>query len=118
MSLSPPIVTSYGIAGIKIAEHLWSGSILLLPSGVQVWHHGSPLKEDDFNFINENEINEDFLLIVGMGSRSVFLDQQLEKNLQKRSVPFEVMATSAACRCYNLLLAEGGRRLVAALLPL
>ncbi len=118
----PPVVESYGLAGVKIGGRLWSEPILLLPSGVRVWRHSNPLKADDFDFLDEQAIgeqviDENSLLIVGMGEKTVFLGQKLEKSLQKRSVPFEVMATSAACRCYNLLLAEG-RRVVAALLPL
>lgn len=121
----PPIVESYGLAGIRVHERLWSDPILLLPSGVKAWKHSNPLKANDFEFLDELATNknlledslEDFLLIVGTGAKAVFLEQKLEKTLQKRAVPFEVMATPAACRCYNLLLAEG-RVVIAALLPL
>ena len=92
---------------------------------MKAWKHSNPLKANDFEFLDELATNknlledslEDFLLIVGTGAKAVFLEQKLEKTLQKRSVPFEVMATPAACRCYNLLLAEG-RVVIAALLPL
>jgi len=55
------------------------------------------------------------LVIFGSGSRLRFPKPGLLKPLMARRIGFETMDTAAACRTYNVLLAEG-RAVVAALL--
>ena len=55
------------------------------------------------------------LVIFGSGSRLRFPPPALLKALMARRIGFETMDTPAACRTYNVLLAEG-RAVVAALL--
>jgi uncharacterized protein len=55
------------------------------------------------------------IVILGTGSRQVFPEPRLFVSLMDLGVGYEVMATDAACRTYNILLAEG-RRVLAALI--
>ena len=55
------------------------------------------------------------LVIFGSGSRLRFPKPALLQPLMTRRIGFETMDTAAACRTYNVLLAEG-RAVVAALL--
>ena len=55
------------------------------------------------------------LVIFGSGSRIRFVHPSLLKPLIERRIGIETMDTAAACRTYNVLLAEG-RSVVAALL--
>jgi uncharacterized protein len=55
------------------------------------------------------------LVVFGSGSRLRFVSPQLQRALMSARVGVETMDTAAACRTYNVLLAEG-RRVVAALL--
>jgi len=55
------------------------------------------------------------LVIFGSGARLRFPPPAILKALMARRIGFEVMDTPAACRTYNVLLAEG-RAVVAALL--
>ena len=55
------------------------------------------------------------LVIFGSGARLRFPHPSLMKILISRRIGFETMDTAAACRTYNVLLAEG-RAVVAALL--
>ena len=55
------------------------------------------------------------LVIFGSGSRIRFVHPALLKALTERRIGVETMDTAAACRTYNVLLAEG-RSVVAALL--
>lgn len=57
------------------------------------------------------------VVIIGTGARHVFLPQELIAPLTRAGIGVEVMSTSAACRTYNILSAEG-RRIVALLLPI
>ncbi|MBL8201936.1 MAG: Mth938-like domain-containing protein [Chromatiales bacterium] len=55
------------------------------------------------------------VILFGTGTRHRFADNRLMTAIMSRGVGFEVMATRAACRTYNVLTAED-RRVVAALL--
>ena len=55
------------------------------------------------------------LVIFGSGSRLRFAKPALLRPLMARRIGFETMDTAAACRTYNVLLAEG-RAVAAALL--
>lgn len=55
------------------------------------------------------------LVIFGSGSRLRFPNPAFLKTLMARRIGFETMDTPAACRTYNVLLAEG-RAVVAALI--
>ena len=55
------------------------------------------------------------LVIFGSGSKIRFVRPALLKSLIERRIGVETMDTAAACRTYNVLLAEG-RSVVAALL--
>ena len=55
------------------------------------------------------------LVIFGSGSRLRFPPPAILKQLMARRIGFETMDTPAACRTYNVLLAEG-RAVVAALI--
>ena len=57
------------------------------------------------------------LVIFGSGSRIRFVRPALLRPLTERRIGVETMDTAAACRTYNVLLAEG-RRVAAALIPL
>lgn len=55
------------------------------------------------------------IVLLGTGARLDFPDRALLVPLHKAGIGVEVMDTPAACRTYNLLLAEG-RNVVAALI--
>lgn len=55
------------------------------------------------------------VILFGTGATHRFAGNRLMTAIMSRGVGFEVMATSAACRTYNVLIAED-RRVVAALL--
>ena len=49
------------------------------------------------------------VVIIGTGARHVFLPQELIAPLMHAGIGVEIMSTSAACRTYNILSAEGRR---------
>jgi uncharacterized protein len=55
------------------------------------------------------------VILFGTGTMHQFASNRLVTTIMSRGVGFEVMATDAACRTYNVLAAED-RRVVAALL--
>lgn len=57
------------------------------------------------------------LLLLGAGSRMQLMPKALRVSLREAGLVVEVMDSGAACRTYNVLLAEE-RRVAAALLPM
>ncbi|MEA3274188.1 MAG: Mth938-like domain-containing protein [Pseudomonadota bacterium] len=55
------------------------------------------------------------VIVVGTGERQVFPDPPLYFSLLERGVGVEIMDTGAACRTYNILMAEG-RKVAAGLI--
>jgi uncharacterized protein len=56
------------------------------------------------------------ILLIGTGSKQVFLQPQLTVFFYQKGIGVEVMTTDAACRTFNVLVSEG-RNVVAALMP-
>ena len=109
-------IDAYGNGGFRFADMSHRGSILCLPSGIHAW---SPLLMAQVTIealapvlAASGEIN---LLLLGTGSDQVFPPRQLRRLLEAAGIGLEAMATGAAARTYNVLLAEG-RRSGAALL--
>ncbi len=57
------------------------------------------------------------VILLGTGARQVFPTLPLLSRALTRGMGIEVMDTGAACRTYNILMAEG-RQVVAGLLPI
>jgi len=81
----------------------------------------------EWNVKSVGDINEESLqvvfdlqpevILIGTGNTQVFLPPATQAHFFRRNFGFEVMTTDAACRTFNVLVAEG-REVVAALLPL
>ena len=72
--------------------------------------------------INEESLQVIFdlqpeVILLGTGQTQVFLPPAIQVHFFRRNFGFEVMTTDAACRTFNVLVAEG-RHVVAALMPL
>ena len=57
------------------------------------------------------------VILLGTGETQIFLPPAIQVHFFQRNFGFEVMTTDAACRTFNVLVAEG-RHVVAALMPL
>jgi uncharacterized protein len=85
----------------------WEGAVLAWPVG-----RFDELAEAHFAALAELAPE---LVIFGSGERLRFVRAALMRGLIERRIGVETMDTAAACRTYNVLLAEG-RSVVAALL--
>jgi uncharacterized protein len=70
------------------------------------------LKSADFDILQELKPE---IVLLGTGERHRFPHPRLLRPMLERNLGVEVMATAAACRTYNVIVAEG-RRVAAALL--
>ena len=109
-------IEAYGNGGFRFAGMSHRGSILCLPSGVMAWSvmSAASLTEDSLSAVLAERDAIGFLLL-GMGRSVGVLPAVLRKMFVEAMVGLEPMDTGAACRTYNVLLAEG-RPVAAALI--
>lgn len=109
-------IDAYGNGGFRFAGMSHRGSLLLLPSGMKAWPPVVPAEvtlDSLAPLIAERAGIEIFLY--GSGAVQVFPGKAVVAALADRGLYIETMTTGAACRTYNLLLAEG-RAVAAAVL--
>lgn len=108
-------IHSYAAGEVLINEQRYSSSVIVTPN--QIIDDWPPQEFADLtaeHFATLTGLNPQ-IVILGTGPDLQFPDTALYANLVNQGVGVEVMATSAACRTYNLLVAEG-RNVAAALL--
>jgi uncharacterized protein len=113
-----PLVQRYRVGGFTIGGVTLTGSVLILPDRAVGWA-ASAMDEvtlDGLAALRTAEPSVD-LLLLGTGPAFALAPAALREGLRGWGIVVETMATPAACRTYNLLVAEG-RRVAAALLAL
>ena len=110
-------VTGYEHDWIEINSVRFSHSLIVMPEAPPVrWPVRSfdDLQASDFDPI---EMQAPDLLILGTGQRQRFVTPRLIAGLIARRIGVECMDNQAACRTYNILMAEGRKVALAAILP-
>ncbi|CAK0749183.1 NADH dehydrogenase (ubiquinone) 1 alpha subcomplex assembly factor 3 [uncultured Gammaproteobacteria bacterium] len=113
------VIDRYGPGQFVIAGTLYQQAMLVFPDHAQAWQ---PSAEDglltfaDFAPVLAATPKVE-LLIIGTGPTMAVLPAEVRRGLRAAGVAVECVDTRAACRTYNVLLAEE-RRVAAALLPL
>ena len=107
-------ITAYGGGVFKVNQEEWSSSIILTAENVVKWENAGS-DESAIESLIEQLPSEIEILLIGTGERGEFISPALRQKVRaKTGAGIEVMDTGAACRTYNVLLAEG-RQVVAAL---
>lgn len=116
-SFSPSLrIEAYDARGILVGGEWLQGPLLLGPAGVQSWSLPAGFAPDATSMAAVLALRP-ALVLLGTGERQRFPAAPVLRPLVEAGIGCEVMDTGAACRTFNLLLAEG-RNVVAALLPL
>ncbi|MEN3363024.1 MAG: hypothetical protein V7606_298 [Burkholderiales bacterium] len=100
-------VTAYDDAGVDINAVRFSHSLVVLPEVAPVaWPPASfdALTHEHFEQINAAQPD---VVILGTGKRQRFVHPKLTASLTARRIGVECMDNQAACRTYNILMAEG-----------
>lgn len=101
-------IDAYGNGGFRFADMSHKGSLLCLPSGIYGWDVSNPEDLSAGNFERLfKEADEIEILLVGSGLDLVPLHDGLRKKLRSVNISADPMATGAAVRTYNVLVAEG-----------
>lgn len=108
------LFSGYGPGYVAVNNVRYERNVLVSPDAVADWlvEDFRALRASDFAFIAERRPE---ILILGTGSKQRFLSPELGRALAAGGAGVEVMDTRAACRTYNILVAES-RRVVAAIL--
>jgi len=114
MTCAPPrypgraAIDTYGNGGFRFAHMSHRGSILCLPSGIYAWGPSSPSEIGAASLLPVLAEGAALgLLLLGTGHHQRMPDADVARALQQAGIGFEAMDTGAACRTYNVLLAEG-----------
>lgn len=108
------LVTGYGTDHVRINGERHTRSLVVLPDALHPW---PPARVEDLDAHNLGLLDAlpGEILLLGTGRRLHFPAPALRAMLCARGRGLEVMDTGAACRTYNILLAEG-RAVICALL--
>ena len=109
-------VTAYGPDWIEINRRRFDGAVVVMPEGeVVAWsaQRFETLSAADFESLLARAPE---LVLLGTGQKQRFPHPRLTAPLTAAGFGVDVMNTHAACRTYNILLAEGSR-VLAGLLP-
>ena len=116
LSQEKQAIDAYGTDGFKIAGTVYKKNILItgdntLPLESQTLETLNP------DIIDQLVLSKTELLLVGSGSYIAPLPNHIKTRLQHHNIATEIMDTGAACRTYNVLLAEGRNVAVILILP-
>ncbi|MEX0810341.1 MAG: Mth938-like domain-containing protein [Dongiaceae bacterium] len=112
------IIESYGSGRFRIAGQIHQGSVLVFPERTEAWSVSAPQNvtvETLAAVVAAGRAGEVELLLLGCGPRLTQVAPALRAALRAAGVGVEPMDTGAACRTFNVLMAEG-RRVAAALI--
>lgn len=109
------LITGYGEGWVEINEKRYQHSLIVLPNQlITDWPAA------DFDSLTETHFERiaqlaPELVLLGTGATHRFIHPRLGRPLLDIGVGLECMDTAAACRTYNILMAEG-RHVAAALI--
>lgn len=112
------IIEAYGEGRFRISGAVIAGSALVFSTRTTPWAAADMegVTVDSLaEIVAAGQAGEVELLLLGCGRRLAPVPRALREALRAAGVVIEPMDTGAACRTYNLLMAEG-RRVAAALI--
>jgi len=107
---------AYGDHAFKFGDRRFDGSVLITPRGIYPWDTESASKASLASLARILDVASEIdFLIIGTGETHARLPTDLLARLAQSKLYPDQMQTGAACRTYNVLIAEG-RRVAAALI--
>jgi uncharacterized protein len=110
------VIDSYGTQGFRVSGVAYQGALIVMPDASLAWHVDSLAEVTVASLSPVTERGTIEILLLGCGRRMQMVAPALRQGLRAAGIVVDAMDTGAACRTYNILLAEG-RRVAAALLP-
>lgn len=109
------IIESYGDGRFRVSGRSHEGSVLVFPQEILSWDLSdiAALSVESLTPVIERASDIEVLLL-GCGAQMALVPSALRSTLRESGIVIEPMDTGAACRTFNVLMAE--ERLVAAAL--
>ena len=104
------MVEAYGDGGFKVSGVVYKGAVIVFPGRSLAWEvsdFASLTVEQFAPIMAAGQAGEISLMLLGCGPRMLMLPATFRQSLRTVGIVSEVMDTGAACRTYNVLLAEG-----------
>jgi uncharacterized protein len=108
------VIQAYGQGRFRVSGRVFEGSILLTPDSAEPWPVRRP-RDITASSLDPVPADAVDILLVGCGERFGPPPKGLAEALRARGLALEWMDTGAACRTFNVLMAED-RRCAAALI--
>lgn len=110
------IIQSYADGAFRVSGQVHEGAVIVTASVTVPW--SPPAAPADLAPAHFKDIPEGIdVILLGTGVKMQFLPPAVRAGLKEAGLPvIDVMDTGAACRTYNVLMAEG-RRVAACLMP-
>jgi uncharacterized protein len=110
------VIERYGASGFRVSGVVYHRSVLVFPDRTVPWDaaSASDVTMDALAPVIGHGGVE--ILLLGLGRSSCAVPATLRTALRNVGIALEPMDTGAACRTYNVLVAED-RRVAAALIP-
>lgn len=102
------VIQAYGSDGFKISGKFYTSNVIVFPDRVEAWLSGD--LKDVLPYKDELDV-----VLYGTGRTLKILKSTDRQAYRAQGFHVDPMDTGAACRTYNVLMAEG-RRVAAALL--
>lgn len=126
VDITPPLpeqrqlIQSYGDGGFRIAGVDYAGSVLIEAEQTHPWPIVDPASITLVSLAPLTQTigaqrGSGVVMLLGTGSDPASVDKGLRMELRALGIGLEVMGTGAACRTFNVLLAEE-RAVIAALI--
>ena len=110
------IIERYAASGFRVSGVIYHGPVLVFPDRTVAWGaaRASDITWESLSPVIEHGGVE--ILLLGLGRSASLVPAGLRTALRAVKIALEAMGTGAACRTYNVLVAED-RRVAAALIP-
>jgi len=108
------VIESYGARGFRVSGILYPHSILVFPDATLEWPV-STMEGVRLQTLQPVVERGTEILLLGCGARMTPVPAPVRQALKAAGISIDAMDTGAACRTYNVLMAED-RRVAAALL--
>lgn len=119
ISSQAKVIQGYTKGGFRVSGEVYEEAVQIFPDRVEAWSAPEKVAEltpDHFAEILSGNTDVE-LVLLGCGDKMALPPKALKQAFRDKGVALEPMETGAACRTYNVLLADG-RKLAAALMPI
>ena len=110
------IIERYAASGFRVSGVIYHGAVLVFPDSTVPWDAASASEVTLDTLAPVTDHGGVEILLLGLGRATSAVPAALRAALRTDGIALEAMDTGAACRTYNVLVAED-RRVAAALIP-